>query len=254
MRETTMTLTAGLSGRLGRYEILRRLGQGGMGTVYLAQDTQQDREVALKVPRLDRGPSAQVRERFLREAKAAATLDHPNICSVYDAGEIDGVLFATMAFIDGRPLTELIRAGKRLPERAVAVLVRKLARALAAAHEKGVVHRDLKPANVLLTLQNEPVITDFGLALRLGQEEARLTGEGAVLGTPAYMPPEQVNGETAAMGPACDIYSLGVLLYELLTGRLPFEGPPPPCVTFSPGGKLGLSGGATGAWLWQLPP
>src|SRR5262245_42754099 len=128
--------------QLGRYRIVRQLGEGGMGTVYLAHDTQLDRQVALKMPRLDKGYSSQLRERFLREARAAATLSHPNICPVHDVGEIDGSLYVTMAFIEGKPLSDLIKVGKSLPQRAVAAVIRKLALALQAAHEKGIIHRD----------------------------------------------------------------------------------------------------------------
>ena len=135
-------------------------------------------------------------ERFTREARAAATIDHPNICPVYDVGQIDGVHFMTMAYIEGRPLSELIRDGKPLPQRPAAALVRKLAVALAEAHRHGVIHRDLKPSNVMVNRRKEPVVMDFGLARRLNKEDERLTRTGAVLGTPAYMPPEQVSGES----------------------------------------------------------
>jgi predicted Ser/Thr protein kinase len=208
--------------RFGRYRVLRRLGRGGMGTVYLAHDTELDRRVALKVPRF--GPDdAAGRQRFQREARSAAALAHPNVCPVYDVGEIDGVPFLSMAFVEGRSLAEVLGRGP-LPPRRAALLARKLALAVAAAHDKGIVHRDLKPANVMLDADGEPVITDFGLARRLDSGDARLTHEGAVLGTPAYMAPEQVSGDVAAHGPLTDVYSLGALLYEMLTGRLPFAG------------------------------
>ncbi|MBI1918655.1 MAG: protein kinase [Planctomycetes bacterium] len=210
--------------RFGRYRIVRKLGQGGMGTVYLAHDEQLDRPVALKVPRLVAGDSEGT-ERFKREARTAATLSHPNLCPIFDVGEVDGRPYLTMAYVEGRSLAELIRGGQPLPERPVADLVRKLALALEEAHRKGIIHRDLKPANIMVGERHEPVILDFGLARQTHKEDVRLTAPGMMLGTPAYMPPEQVRGDTAAMGPACDIYSLGVVLYELLTGRLPFQAP-----------------------------
>jgi serine/threonine protein kinase len=215
-------LTAGSS--FGRYQIVRTLGQGGMGAVYLAQDTQLDRRVALKIPHLPPGSGPEVLERFYREARAAAALNHPNLCPIYDVGQVDGAPYLTMAYIEGRPLSELIGHDKPLPQRQAAAVIRKLARALQEAHARGVVHRDLKPANVLVNPKRDVVIVDFGLARRDGGVDARLTKSGMILGTPAYMSPEQVAGDSAAVGPGCDIYSLGVILYELLTGQLPFEG------------------------------
>ena len=199
-----------------------------MGSVYLARDTQLDRDVALKVPRIDPQEGPGVLNRFYREAKAAAKLRHPCICPTYDAGEIDGVPFITMAYLPGTPLSRVLRRGKPVQGRQVAKLIQRLADALWEAHSHGVIHRDLKPGNIMLTKGNQPVIMDFGLARRnhLGDEGAtRLTASGTILGTPAYMAPEQVAGAPTAVGPASDIYSLGVVMYELLTGRLPFEGP-----------------------------
>src|SRR5438093_1016480 len=194
-----------------------------MGSVYLAHDTQLDRQVDLKVPRFEKGKESVLRERFLREARAAATLSHPNICPVYDVGEIDGIPFVTMAFIDGRPLNEVIHATKTLPTRPTAAVVRKLARALQTAHEAGVIHRDLKPANVMIGKKNAPIIMDFGLARRMDRDE-RFLIENVAIGTPEYMAPEQFSTDESGMGPACDIYGLGIVLYELLTGRTPFSG------------------------------
>lgn len=211
----------------GRYHVLNKLGCGAMGSVYLAHDTQLDRPVALKVPHFSSSESPHLQERFFREARAAATLSHPNLCPVYDVGEIDGIPFLTMAFLEGDSLAELVgKSGPPLPQAPVAAVIRKLALALAEAHRRGVVHRDLKPANIMMNRDHEPVIMDFGLAWRVEREKERLTKAGAILGTPAYMPPEQVEGDLDATGPACDIYSLGVILYELLTGRLPFQGSP----------------------------
>jgi tetratricopeptide (TPR) repeat protein/predicted Ser/Thr protein kinase len=215
---------ADLPESFGRYRILRKLGQGGMGTVYLAHDSQLDRPVALKVPHFSATDGPEALERFYREARAAALIVHANICPVYDVNELGGVPYVTMAYIEGRPLAELIRAGKPLPQRPAAATVRKLALALHEAHRRGVVHRDLKPSNVMINSRREPVVMDFGLAWRLDREDARLTKSGSILGTPAYMSPEQVRGDVSALGPGCDIYSLGVLLYEMLTCRLPFQG------------------------------
>jgi WD40 repeat protein len=209
----------------GRYRILKKLGQGGMGTVYLARDTQLDRPVALKVPHFKPGAGPKVFERFYREARLAATFTHPNLCPVYDVGEIEGIHYLTMPYLEGKPLSAFIDAAKPLPLRQAAAVVRKLALALAEAHQKGVIHRDLKPANVMINQRKEPVIMDFGLARQETEDESRLTAFGALLGTPSYMAPEQVQGDPAGIGPACDIYSLGVILYQLLTGQLPFQGP-----------------------------
>jgi hypothetical protein len=216
--------------QFGRYRILKRLGQGGMGTVYLAHDPQLDRRVALKVPHIAPGfdsndANRQDLDRFYREVRAAATLQHPNLCPVYDQGQIDGIYYVTMAYLKGRPLSALIDRQRLLPHRWVAAAVRTLALALAEAHGHGVIHRDLKPSNIMVVARRHLMIMDFGLAWRVGTEDARLTKHGTILGTPAYMSPEQLSGNLAAIGPRCDIYSLGIILYELLTARRPFEGP-----------------------------
>jgi tetratricopeptide (TPR) repeat protein len=193
-----------------------------MGAVYLAHDTVLDRPVALKVPRRP-GAGEGGTDRFVREARAAGLLHHPNICPVYDAGTQDGIPFLTMAYIPGRTLTEAFPP-PRPPGEAVAV-IRQLTLALAEAHRQGVIHRDLKPANILVNARGEPIITDFGLALHTRPDETRSTLHGQILGTPAYMPPEAAEGDIEHHGPGGDVYSLGVILYELLTGRLPFTGP-----------------------------
>lgn len=212
-------------GPFGRYRLLKLLGQGGMGGVYLAYDPQLDRQVALKVPKLSDGKRDEHVERFLREARAAADLHHAHICPVFEVGQVDGTPYMTMAYIRGRTLAELIpRPPKRSSPRLAAILVRKLALALEEAHRKQVVHRDIKPGNIMVDRQGEPIIMDFGLARRVQDGNALLTQDGTILGTPAYMPPEQARGDSGACGPACDIYSLGVLMYELLTGECPFKG------------------------------
>jgi serine/threonine protein kinase/formylglycine-generating enzyme required for sulfatase activity len=217
--------TSGLKEQFGRYRIVRVLGQGAMGTVYLAEDTQLQRQVALKTPHFDKDPSGELLERLYREARAAATLRHPHICPVHDVGQIDGTHYISMAYIEGHPLSAFIRANKPQPERQILIVIRKLAQALSEAHEHKIVHRDLKPANIMVDKRGEPLIMDFGLARQVRpDEEVRLTHSGMLVGTPAYMSPEQVGGEPDKIGPLTDEYSLGVILYELLTGQLPFRG------------------------------
>lgn len=210
--------------QFGRYRILRKLGQGSMGAVYLAHDSSLDRPVALKVPRLTLGDDQRVRDRFYREARAAATLEHPNLCPVYDVGEINGTPYLTMAFVEGQPLSNVLREKPAPGVSQIVNLIHQLAVALQEAHARGVVHRDLKPANVMLNPRGEPVVMDFGLARRAEPQEVRLTHTGSLIGTPAYMAPEQVQGNVEALGPPCDIYALGVIMYEALAGRLPFQG------------------------------
>lgn len=210
--------------RFGRYRIIRELGRGAMGAVYLAQDEQLHRQVALKIPQFGADMNRGLLERFYREARAAAALRHPGICPVYDVGEIDGQHYITMAYIEGRPLRDFTKSSKRQAGRQVARVIRKLALALEVAHQNNVIHRDLKPANVMIDNSNEPVVMDFGLARLSVEGEERLTHTGTVIGTPAYMSPEQVDGDNNRVSPRSDIYSLGVIFYELLTGQLPFQG------------------------------
>jgi serine/threonine protein kinase len=213
-----------LSGQFGRYQIRRLLGRGGMGTVYLADDTELARPVALKVPHYFRPGDVEARERFRREGRAAAALDHPRLCRVYDVGEHEGVPYLTMAYVEGRPLGD--PADGPVPPERLGDLARKVALALGYAHAHGVVHRDLKPSNILIDARGEPVVTDFGLARREGTGDPQLSRDGVPLGTPAYMSPEQVAGRSDAIGAATDVFSLGVILYHLLTGQLPFRGGP----------------------------
>ena len=215
-----------LGGELGRYKILDRLGAGGMGTVYLAQDSQFDIKVALKVPQFTSANDQQIIQRFYREARSAIKLRHSNICPVYDVGEIGGQHYLTMAYIDGQPLSACIDASRPIPERQIAWIVHKIALALQEAHQNGIIHRDLKPGNIMFdTKRNEPVVMDFGLASQIdGPADSRLTQSGTMVGSPGYMSPEQVSNARDLIGPPSDIYSLGVILYELLACRLPFEG------------------------------
>ena len=210
--------------KFGRYSILKKLGEGGMGAVYLAYDTQLERHVALKVPNFSANEQREVVERFLREARAMATIRHAHLCPVYDAGVIDGIHYLTMAYIEGHLLSEFIKPDEPAPQRRAAALVRKLALAVQEAHANGIVHRDLKPQNIFIDQRGEPVVVDFGLARRGVARDATLTQSGALMGTPAYMAPEQARGRIEEVGPHSDIYSLGVILYQLLTGRLPFRG------------------------------
>jgi formylglycine-generating enzyme required for sulfatase activity/predicted Ser/Thr protein kinase len=214
-----------LSGQFGRYRILRTLGRGAMGTVYLAEDTQLRRSVALKTPQFTDDSEQELLERFYREARTAATLRHPHICPVYDVGDIGGKHYITMAYIEGRLLSEFVAPAVPQTEQQILIAVGKIAQALQQAHNHGIVHRDLKPANIMVDRQGEPVIMDFGLAQQIRPgEELRLTQTGMILGSPAYMSPEQVEGDPTKVGPAADQYGLGVILYELLTGQVPFVG------------------------------
>jgi formylglycine-generating enzyme required for sulfatase activity/serine/threonine protein kinase len=216
---------AGLSGHFGRYRIIRALGKGAMGTVYLAEDTQIERQVALKTPHFTEDPTGLQMERFIREARAAGNLRHPHICPIYDFGQIDGKHYLSMAYIEGRPLSAFIQPDKPQTERQILIVIRKLALALQEAHDHGIVHRDLKPANIMVDKKGEPIIMDFGLAQQVRRkDDARLTQTGNILGTPAFMSPEQVDGDPEKIGPPADQFSLGVILYELLTGQLPFRG------------------------------
>jgi serine/threonine protein kinase len=209
--------------RVGRFEVRQRLGEGAFGVVYRAYDPQLEREVALKVAKAGAVADARQLDRFLREARSAARLQHQHIVPLFEAGRDGDRPYLASAFIRGRTLEAELAAGPFEPRRA-AELVRRLAEALAYAHRQGVVHRDVKPANVLVDEQGEPHLTDFGLAARREGAE-RLTQDGAVLGTPVYLSPEQAGGRAGAACPASDQYSLGVVLYELLTGQPPFAGP-----------------------------
>jgi hypothetical protein len=209
----------------GRYELQRLLGRGAMGAVYLAHDSQLDRLVALKIPRTIEDDPVAWRDRFLTEARAAATLHHPNICPVFEVGETDSQPYLTMAYIEGETLAARLKRDGSLRIPHAVELVWTISRAMAEAHERGIVHRDLKPANLMLDRRGQPVIMDFGLALRAqASDDLRLTLSGVAMGTPSYMPPEQAGGDHEAIGPASDVYALGVILFELVTGQVPFCG------------------------------
>jgi WD40 repeat protein/tRNA A-37 threonylcarbamoyl transferase component Bud32 len=209
----------------GDYELIDAVARGGMGVVFKARHQKLDRVVALKMILAGHFAFAQDVERFHTEAQAAARLNHPGIVPVYEVGEVQGLHYFTMAFVDGESLAGRLRAGP-LELRQAASLVRDLADAIQFAHDSGVVHRDIKPGNVLIDKNGQPRLTDFGLAKRTDRD-SEVTGTGQILGTPSYMAPEQTAGDPAAVGPAADVYGLGALLFASLTGRPPFQAATP---------------------------
>ena len=205
---------------ISHYRIIEKLGEGGMGVVYKAIDTKLDRTVALKFLAPDLVSNDESRQRFIREAKAAAALQHPNICTVHEIDEVDGRTFIAMAYLQGEELTKRIEKGPLSVERLLDIAV-QVARGLQEAHSKGVVHRDIKPANIMDTTTGQAVLMDFGLA-QVAAEASKLTREGTTVGTSAYMSPEQTSGEK--LDQRTDIWALGVVLYEMATGQVPFQG------------------------------
>lgn len=203
------------------YDIKREIGRGGDGTVYLGFDSKVGREVAIKLINTDRGVDNTTEQRFRAESEAIASLDHPHIIPIYANGKMDGRPFYTMKYVTGGSLATRLDAFAT-PDTGAALMI-KVARAVHHAHERGILHRDLKPSNILLDDQLEPFISDFGLAKRYG-ENNDLTLTGAVMGTPSFMSPEQARGDNAQITTTSDVFSLGSILYQILTGKLPFEG------------------------------
>jgi serine/threonine protein kinase len=225
----TMPTSIGIGTRLGRYEIRSPLGAGGMAEVYLADDTELGRREALKILPPDTSADEQARKRLLREARAAAQLDHPHICAVYEIGEAGGHRFIAMQYVEGETLNQrLKRAPIGLNE--VLAIASDVADALSAAHAHGIIHRDIKPSNVIVTPRGQAIVLDFGLAKPAEAQappsgetdtESVLSSPGLVIGTLPYMSPEQVRGD--ALDARSDLFSLGVLIYEMVSGQRPFS-------------------------------
>ena len=204
----------------GRYRLVELLGQGGMATIYRARDAQLDRDVAVKLIRKEFGQDPDFLSRFRDEARAAASLNHPNIVSVFDFGEDADGPYLVMELIDGQDLTSILRENGALPPRQAARVAAEVAKALQAAHVRGIVHRDIKPSNILVGRDGRVKVADFGIARAL--TEAQVTVPGVTMGSVHYFSPEQARGEAAT--PPSDIYALGIVLYESLTGQRPFTG------------------------------
>src|SRR5437016_10715995 len=206
----------------GDYELLKEIGRGGQGVVYRAHQKSLNRIVALKVIGLGPWATETHLKRFRREAEAAASLEHPGIVPIHEVGERDGQCYFSMKFIEGGQLDEVARR-EPMPIRGAVELIAKVARTVHYAHEHGILHRDIKPGNILLDKNGEPHLTDFGLA-RLVEAESTITGTLEAMGTPSYMAPEQATGETTKLSKATDVYGLGAVFYQLLTGHPPFAG------------------------------
>ena len=204
----------------GDYELLEEIARGGMGVVYKARQTRLNRLVALKMILAGQLASPDDVKRFYTEAEAAANLDHPGIVPIFEVREQDGQHYFSMGYVEGQSLATRVAAGP-LPPREAATLAREVAQSIQYAHDHGVIHRDLKPANILLDAKGRSKVTDFGLAKKL-EGDSGLTASGQIMGTPSYMPPEQASGRLD-VGPLADLYSLGAVLYHMLTGRPPFQ-------------------------------
>ena len=209
----------------GKYELLEEIGRGGMGVVFRARQTDLDRHVAIKMILSSRLASADDVGRFHAEAKAAGSLRHPNIVAIHDAGEVHGQHFFAMDFVEGRSLSQALAAGPFEPRQAAQCLA-AIGRAVQYLHEHQIIHRDLKPSNILLSPDGTPFVTDFGLAKALAFDSPH-TQTGTMVGTLGYMAPEQTLGESGSISPQSDVYSLGAILFELLTGRPPFQNASP---------------------------
>ena len=205
----------------GDFELQAELGRGGMGVVYLARQRSLDREVGLKMILQGELASAADLARFRSEAESAARLDHPHIVPVYEVGERDGRPYFAMKYVAGTTLARRLAEGP-MPPREAAALLAPICDAVHFAHSRGILHRDLKPSNILIDREGRPHVTDFGLAKRVAGD-SQITRSGAILGTPCYMAPEQAAGNRGQLGPASDVYSLGTILYQMLTGRPPFQ-------------------------------
>src|SRR5436853_4400263 len=206
----------------GRYRIVRKLGAGGMANVYLAEDQELGRRVAIKILNERHANDDQFVERFRREAKNAAGLSHPNIVSIFDRGEAEGTYYIAMEYLDGRSLKEMITKRGPAPINVAVDYARQILAALRVAHRQGLVHRDIKPHNVLVDDEGRVKVTDFGIA-RAGPSQ--MTEEGSIIGTAQYLSPEQARG--TQVDQRSDLYSLGIVLYEMLTGEVPFTGDSP---------------------------
>ncbi len=217
--------TAHVPRRSGDYLLLGELGRGGMGVVYRARQMSLDREVALKMLLAGELASAGCLSRFQAETQAVAQLDHPHIVPIYEVGELAGRPYYTMRFVAGQTLGQMLAAGP-IDSRAAARLLEPVCRAIHYAHERGILHRDLKPSNILIDREGNPLVTDFGLAKQVS-DDAQLTQTGAIVGTPNYMAPEQAVGGRGRLSAASDVFSLGAILYQMLSGRPPFQAATP---------------------------
>jgi serine/threonine-protein kinase len=211
--------------QMGEYTLIRELGRGGMGVVYLARQSEPAREVAIKMILRERLTSPADRLRFLAEAEATARLEHPGIVPVYEVGDFEGMPFFSMQFVKGQTLADMLASG-RMPQRETARIMIEVCRAVEFAHSQGLLHRDIKPSNIMVEPNGSVRLTDFGLVKDIEPSES-LTRTGAVMGTPNYMSPEQANGRARHIGPASDIYSIGSVLYHALTGQPPFSASTP---------------------------